>query len=364
MDTVAVLRRLSLLPAIGAAATAIACTAVLGSPDIFHESDASSCGNTQSDPHHCGRCGHDCLGGMCTQGVCQPTTVRAGIAPFSIAIDASYIFWSEPFSSRVAQINKDLTGLVELNLGGQIAPTVLGVSDEYVYFEDISSKSIFRCRVGGCGNAPARVTAEASDFRDLFVDHEAVFWAAGDRVLSIPKDGREGEPRVLFRASDAMDFRRIVGDAEFLYLTAGSGVVMRIPKAGGEAKVLWRGTKETHGIVLTDTDVYFSENARLGAVRRISKKSLDGVATLLADSQSHSTAIAIDETMIYWLTQSNDGGALMSCRLPSCAELVERAPSREAPTNLALDETAIYWTNTPRAASPKTAGSIMKLAKP
>ena len=30
-----------------------------------------------NDPNNCGRCGHSCLGGMCTMGVCQPAVIYA-----------------------------------------------------------------------------------------------------------------------------------------------------------------------------------------------------------------------------------------------------------------------------------------------
>jgi hypothetical protein len=34
-----------------------------------------NCGNVQTDPANCGYCGHDCLGGGCTAGVCQPVVL-------------------------------------------------------------------------------------------------------------------------------------------------------------------------------------------------------------------------------------------------------------------------------------------------
>src|SRR5690349_6959539 len=42
-------------------------------------SGGSGCGaNLDTDPHHCGRCGHDCLGGGCIDGVCGAVLVAPG----------------------------------------------------------------------------------------------------------------------------------------------------------------------------------------------------------------------------------------------------------------------------------------------
>lgn len=188
MITAASVRRL--LAAATAGSFIVACNGLLGSREIFLEVDggnSAACGDSKSDPHHCGRCGHSCLGGMCREGACQPSAVQSGISPFSVGVDATRIFWSEPFAGRVAQINKDLTGLVDLSLGGQRAPISLVVDSDNVYFTSMSSHSIFRCRVGGCGNAPAKVMGDVADLRDLFVDESTLFWITGNRVLALQR---------------------------------------------------------------------------------------------------------------------------------------------------------------------------------
>ena len=35
-------------------------------------SSTSSCTDTMTDPKNCGTCGHDCQGGSCATGMCQP----------------------------------------------------------------------------------------------------------------------------------------------------------------------------------------------------------------------------------------------------------------------------------------------------
>jgi hypothetical protein len=56
---------------------------------------AASCLDTSTDPKNCGSCGHDCLGGACAGGVCQPFEIgRSSDAPVkSIAVDEQRVFW-------------------------------------------------------------------------------------------------------------------------------------------------------------------------------------------------------------------------------------------------------------------------------
>ncbi len=48
--------------------------------------------DTQTDPHNCGVCGHDCLGGACASGQCQPFQIASGLVVRGIALDHDYIY--------------------------------------------------------------------------------------------------------------------------------------------------------------------------------------------------------------------------------------------------------------------------------
>src|SRR5262249_12538358 len=65
-------------------------------------------GATSSDPHNCGGCGHDCLGGACDQGVCQPVVLATTVgAPNSLVVDGEDVFWIEASSFSGTQLNPD-----------------------------------------------------------------------------------------------------------------------------------------------------------------------------------------------------------------------------------------------------------------
>jgi hypothetical protein len=84
-------------------------------------SDAAACTDVQSDPHNCGACGHDCLGGACQAGVCQPFTLATvpGDSSYQIVVNANDVYWS---ASR---------------------------SEDSVAFG-----AVFECGIGGCNQQP------------------------------------------------------------------------------------------------------------------------------------------------------------------------------------------------------------------
>jgi hypothetical protein len=49
-----------------------------------------------SDPKNCGACGHDCLGGACTSGACQPVAIGAATdeTPALLFLDDTYVYWT------------------------------------------------------------------------------------------------------------------------------------------------------------------------------------------------------------------------------------------------------------------------------
>jgi hypothetical protein len=41
------------------------------------------CANLSSDPKNCGACGHSCLGGACSSGICQPLVIGGSVSAYS-----------------------------------------------------------------------------------------------------------------------------------------------------------------------------------------------------------------------------------------------------------------------------------------
>jgi hypothetical protein len=66
---------------------------------------AAECANLSNDGSNCGRCGHDCLGGMCSNGSCLPITlakVQAATGAIGLALNSSSVFTTSPGNSTAA----------------------------------------------------------------------------------------------------------------------------------------------------------------------------------------------------------------------------------------------------------------------
>jgi hypothetical protein len=82
-----------------------------GSPEDSTE-EAVCAADTSDDPANCGSCNHDCLGGTCMGGQCQPITLATTSGSVGIAIDSTYIYWANAATSNsgIYKISKALTG--------------------------------------------------------------------------------------------------------------------------------------------------------------------------------------------------------------------------------------------------------------
>ncbi len=106
--------------------------------------------------HHCGSCGHDCLGGACSGGKCLPAVVATDVAGgFSIAIDETHVYLDEPSHGEIMRAPK--SGGAPSVLFSK-ADTTLGegifVRGGQLYFATADEDGgILHCPKTGCGGA-------------------------------------------------------------------------------------------------------------------------------------------------------------------------------------------------------------------
>ncbi|HHH31619.1 MAG TPA: hypothetical protein ENK57_25175 [Polyangiaceae bacterium] len=84
----------------------------------------------------CGSCGHDCLGGACTGGVCQPLTLATGQTPRVLALDGSYLYWNVTKAApdgRILRIDTSGNGSLEIVVDGLHLPGSFAVDTTNVY---------------------------------------------------------------------------------------------------------------------------------------------------------------------------------------------------------------------------------------
>ncbi|NOU28157.1 MAG: hypothetical protein HOO96_09660 [Polyangiaceae bacterium] len=132
--------------------------------------DAPSCvTDTEIDGKNCGRCGHDCLGGKCADGVCKESTVLSGlVSPWHVYANETHLFVTSTGQDGVAAAPRSLVRVDRSTLqAADLLPA--GASAWDVVFD---GKTAF---VSGTGHiytvadgAPAAV--------GLFADASSLFW--------------------------------------------------------------------------------------------------------------------------------------------------------------------------------------------
>lgn len=129
-------------PAPGAEGGTEDSTATLADASGADGNETKDCGAVlATDPRNCGRCGHDCLGGDCTAGQCQPFVIAGGLTgPGELALSESRIYWET---------------------GDQFS----------------TSKDVVSCARGGCQGPPVSVISGLDDVKSLLVAGDTLFFA-------------------------------------------------------------------------------------------------------------------------------------------------------------------------------------------
>jgi hypothetical protein len=316
------------------------------------------CGATQCnvnftvDPKNCGACNHDCLGGQCFEGSCQPVlVVGQQSAPAWIAVDATHIYWTNSGNGTVWRADKDGTNKLQIaqgqltpwvirvrngrvywgqdTTGGFVAsapsagggpvldmsgpqpsPRGMDVDDSYVYFdtEDTDAGTFQRALLDG-GGATVLATQQGSP-KDLVVTPQWVFWSnfADGTIMRYQIASGTIAPFV----------KQLPGpfglgwDGTFLYWTcrangaADAGSIGRIAVDGSQKTTLADGLGAPRAIAVDANYMYFTSELE-GTVRRIPPAG--GTPTVIASGQVQPWGIAIDDQFVYWAAKG--GGTIL-----------------------------------------------------
>jgi hypothetical protein len=322
-----------------------------------------NCGDTTSDPHHCGRCDHDCQGGGCNLGTCQPVLVATDVGgPFSIALDDRYVYWNNGAANRIARAPK-AGGVSETVFlapaGAQVAEGVFVVGGE-IYFGigglDPDAGGVMRCPVAGCLPTGPDVVRPGAVVRiHLSADGVLTFATFAEIYrCDLPCPGTpelvaEGEgPRVIGLAS---------GPGEVFWSRVSADLRGR---PDGEAPTTLASNAFVDEIVPLGDEVYFAQLA--GGVVAIQR---DGGArrALLRGATIDSDHLVLRDGLVFFNDIGGAGlGDIRVCPVAGCSDgggVV--APGQDDPRGVAVDDTTIYWANS--GTGPADAGAIMRLAR-
>lgn len=298
--------------------------------------DSNGCeADTANDSRHCGRCGHDCLGGECADAICQPLALVDERDLGDLAVVGGFVYFTSLFNSPIRRV--PVRGGEITAVAGTTPGWMLRVDDGTLYWT--TPTEVYAASVDG--SQPARLVAEnVAPSIDMAVGGGMVYWMDFDEatitfsmkrtpalggtieVLNPPGPGDEpwsvaadasrgywGVPNAIMAIAHGgqtpAELTTVVGIPLALEESAGSlywldNGVYRLPAGGAPVSL---ANADFDGAVAIDTDhVYFTKNN--GTLNKV--PILGGDVEVLATGQefdfSFGAHVAVDAEAVYWIT--------------------------------------------------------------
>lgn len=315
-----------------------------------------ACAHLQTDPGNCGTCGHDCLGGTCVGGACQPSVLVSNQQdPYDIAIDGTNVYWVDNIAT-IGTVNAcALTGCNNtptVLASGQSGPTGITVNAGVVYWVNIgmgvNGGSVMSCPAGGCAGTPTPLATNLNA-------PTAIAVAAGNAYFT----GSSGTMKCATASCTPTAFgpggSDIVVDGTNAYWTATGGPVRcALGGCGGTPTAIATGQLSPWAIAVDGSNVYWSNLSGHTVALCLIAGGCNGNPTEVSPA-TRPNDVAVDATNVYWVDFTTN--TISSCAIAGCSNKPTiLASGQMSPNALAVDTTAIYWVN-------ENPGAVMKLAK-
>jgi hypothetical protein len=207
-------------------------------------------------------------------------------------------------------------------------------------------------------------------------DERAVFWttidaqrsaststvpAAGASLRTVAKTG--GNPTLL--ASLVGWPAEIALDETYAYVISSSrnklyGQIVRVPKRGGTAEMMWTGFAGLSGLHVDATSVYFTTPEGLYQAPKNG-----GTPTLIVAGERMAIRLAGDGQNLYFFSKTSGSQMGLFKLTKSGGQPVKLAPSAQSNMSIALSSTAVYFFQESKAsfAGGITAYALRRVAK-
>ncbi|HSQ63684.1 MAG TPA: hypothetical protein VLM85_10745 [Polyangiaceae bacterium] len=356
--------------------------------DVSCTSPLTTCGgacvNTDSDKANCGRCGHDCVGGACTTGVCQPLKVANGAGPITnappMATDGTYVCWSINTSSgTVYCAPTNVTTAVPIAVAsGQDKPAAIAVAAGKVFW-GTGGGGIITLHSGNPANTSdtpltPTIAPLGGDFYDLenlaansagtqlYVSYENSLSNGVDYALMIDDLDIGGQSRsnvvtVSGTNSLSMRTRGLVTDDKALFYSynygaTNGGTVVRTPLGSGSGTVISSAEDSPVGTFVDNGFAYWANSS---AIRRSTITQAPAPADVVPNVGSV-IGLAATSTHVVW-TEYGGQEVKIAPAAGGAASTYVAGQLGDEPSSLVRDTVAIYWID-------KSDGSLHKVAVP
>ena len=351
----------------------------------------TACTDLLSDPKNCGTCGHDCLGGACSGGKCQPIAITNPLAttPYLLGIDSNYLYYSQESTT--------LSPAVDVYRVGKSASLVSGspvytTPQTWVIYRGIIGSTLFLTYAGDTtlygytiGSASAASTLAASNsmatwgtmtptnytlittdnttnltFQWYNPNNSSLVATYSQSLIGVAPSGGAISFGP-FAAGDSLYWIRTVKDSSLnplsssgLYVTSSSNASTQTQLAGGSVLDSSMYIADVNATSLILCDTYSSPNY----FYRVLLPSGNGTAspTVIPTGGGVTCGATEDANGLYW---ADDSGNIKRCVPANCAgTAIVLASGQSGIQGFYYDNTALYW-----SVSSPSPNLIMRLAK-
>lgn len=314
-------------------------------PDVTPSCEGA---DLSADARHCGRCGHDCLGGRCRAGRCEPVQLASTTEPWYLTQDADRVYVTSRASgnrARVLAVGKASGAATELARRRGFG---IIVSGDDVLFCDEGTSSLFRVAKSG---GPAVVVSGPTRCLELG-SHR------GDLFTTLVDDGKAWN---VSRAREVVQGlskpEGIASDGTSLFVTSTEGIAIIESDASTRSRLISLRRHYPRRLAVDDSFVYWVEY-EAKSVFRMTKEGGQVESFVSSPDRPVGGGIAIDGDYVYWaINTADNGGIYRAHRSTRAVETVVDAREGDGVVDLVIDDTAIYYTM-------QGAGRIMRVAKP
>ena len=326
---------------------------------------SGSCVDVSTDAANCGYCGHDCRGGGCANGACQPVVVGKTNAldhPGGLQVDDLNVYFSFGWGAGKS-------GLARMPInGGAAVPLLQGQS--WINRLALTSSSLLWTEYGSQpgtngmvatmpkkGGTLTPVVAGLAYPTTLAIGATHIYYAMqGWSIHRVPLAG--GTSELLWSTSGPYDAIDIAVDSTHVYfsLLGVAGSIQKIPLTGGAATLLAWAANHPYSVAVGGGHVYWADVGTPptysdGSISRVPING--GAGEVFAPSQCQPESVQLDGEYAYWATYCGGTVARMPIKGGPIRVL---AAGQAGPSSLALNDDEVYWTNT-------LGYEIMKVAK-
>ena len=353
---------------------AIVCTEGTGDCDGLAQNGCET--NIANTSQHCGYCRHDCEGGVCVAGTCQPVVLEdVGMPSSGLAVGADFIYWStQPVDNSTGAPSETEIHRCQTN-GCNSGPTLfadqfkwsaverwenslsLAADGRDVYWIDGATSvtygeenRLLRCPTQGCSVSGPEIVATVEYGGRVGLSPNYIIWRDfnGDQVWAKNRNGGTPISVAVNQSNEGV----IVADAEHLYW-ATNGQIRRCPLGVScddwAIEVLFESPGTIGSIiqlVLVDGALYWVVSGRFG--ESILAMTLnDGSAPRELKSGLNNPIIHVANGHLFWAEASKAAPyttSLWGCALPNCTNAKALVTNEAYPVpQLTGDSNRLFW---------------------